>query len=72
MARDIERKLLRWGNGFGIRLTGKEVHELGLAEGEPVHVTVHSANPINDVASLGIFRFKNPYDIDKILDEELG
>jgi hypothetical protein len=70
MAVDIERKLLRWGNGYGIRLTGQEVRELGLAEGQPVHAVVRSAKPTNNVAGAALFRFKGPYNVKEILDEE--
>ena len=47
MALDVERKLLRWGNGYGIRLTAAEIRRLGLAEGKPVRATVAAANPIS-------------------------
>jgi hypothetical protein len=67
---DIERKLLRWGNGYGIRLTANEVRRLGLAEGETVHATVQDAHPRNDVAAAALFRFSGPYDIRAILEDE--
>ncbi|MEA3203637.1 MAG: hypothetical protein QOI63_1316 [Thermoplasmata archaeon] len=69
---DIERKLLRWGHGYGIRLTADEIRRLGLAEGELVHATVQEAVPRSDTAAAALFRFKGPYDIRAILDDEAG
>lgn len=67
---DIDRKLLRWGHGFGIRLTADEVRRLGLREGETVHATVKEARPRNDVGSAALFRFAGPYDVKAILEDE--
>jgi hypothetical protein len=66
---DIERKLLRWGHGYGIRLTADEVRRLGLAEGETVHASVQEARPRNQVAAAALFRFAGPYDIKAILED---
>lgn len=37
-----------------------------------VDVKGKKRGPRNDVRAVGIFRFKGPYDVKKILDEELG
>jgi antitoxin component of MazEF toxin-antitoxin module len=70
MSVDVERKLLKWGNGYGIRLTAEDVRRLGLHEGEVVRATVREARPRNDVGKATLFRFKGPYDIKKILEDE--
>lgn len=67
---DIQRRLLRWGNGFGIRLTTDEVRRLGLREGATVHADVKEARPRNDTAKATLFSFRAPYDIQAILEEE--
>lgn len=36
----IRRRLVKWGNAYGIRLTRKEVDQLGLHEKDPVDVEV--------------------------------
>lgn len=66
----IDRKLLRWGNGYGIRLTSDEVSRLGLAAGRSVHAMVADAAPRNDIARLPTWNWGGKYDIDKILEEE--
>jgi antitoxin component of MazEF toxin-antitoxin module len=70
MALTVERKLLRWGNGFGLRVTEDEARRLGLKAGDRVRAKVEDANPTNDVAKLALFRFGGRYDVRKILDEE--
>ncbi|MHB8633963.1 MAG: AbrB/MazE/SpoVT family DNA-binding domain-containing protein [Thermoplasmatota archaeon] len=70
MTVEVERKLLRWGNGYGIRLAAHEVRELGLTVGQPVRAIVQEARPSNDVAGAALFHFKGPYRIKKILEEE--
>lgn len=67
---EIERRLLRWGHGFGIRLTAAEVRELGLNAGDTVRANVREAQPRNDVAKAALFRFTSPYDVKAILEDE--
>lgn len=67
---DIQRRLLKWGHGYGIRLTADEVRRLGLREGETVFANVQEARPRNDVAKAALFRFAGPYDLKAILEDE--
>lgn len=70
MGADVERKLTKWGNGYGFRLTAAEVRELGLREGGVVRAHIEEATPKNDLDALPTFRFGGRYDIKKILEEE--
>lgn len=70
----IDRKLLKWGTGYGLRLTAKEVAMLGLRAGEPVHAQVSRAAIKNDFSKLPKFDF-GPWPKGKsvrdILDEDI-
>lgn len=57
MALAIDRKLLRWGTGYGLRLTVKEVEALGLRAGDPVHADLRPATGAVDFSGLPAFDF---------------
>ena len=40
-----DKRILRWGNSYGIRLTKAEVEALGLHEGDGVRVEVKPRHP---------------------------
>lgn len=52
---DVRRKLLKWGNGYGIRLTAKEAAALGVKEGQSVHATVGPDVIKNDLSMFPLF-----------------
>ena len=66
----MDRKLLKWGNGYGLRLTAAEAKRLGLKAGARVRATVEEAKPRNDWSRLPVFHFGGGYNIKKILEEE--
>lgn len=73
MAIDVDRKLVKWGSGYGIRLTAAELAALGLHAGAMVHATLAAPNKVhNDFSKLALFKFKQPYDVKKILRESFG
>jgi antitoxin component of MazEF toxin-antitoxin module len=66
----VERKLLKWGNGYGLRLTGEEVASLGLRAGETVRATIDDAAPSNDLDSVALLSTTRPYNVKAILEDE--
>lgn len=50
----VRRALTKWGNGWGLRLTKKEVEALGLKPGQPVEADLSTKairNPVEDLPS---------------------
>lgn len=71
MALHVRRKLTKWGNGWGLRLTKKEVAALGLKPGQPVEADFGPKalrNPIEDLPS---WNLGGNYDIDEEIDADL-
>lgn len=66
----VERKLLRWGNGYGLRLTEGEARRLGVKAGGRVRAKVEDARPKNDLDKVALFHFGGRYDVRRILEEE--
>ena len=52
----LRRSPLRWGNGYGIRLTKAEMKELGAGEEEQLEVEVRPGAPPLDFSKLHITR----------------
>lgn len=75
MAVAIDRKLLRWGTGYGLRLTVKEVEALGLRAGDAVHADLRPAAAAVDFSALPRFDF-GPWPKGKsakdLLDEDVA
>lgn len=57
MALHVERKLLKWGNGFGIRLTASEVAELGVRAGDALAADVVPAKQAVDLSIFPLFSY---------------
>ncbi len=58
----FDRKALRWGNGWGIRLTKKEADELGVSSGAKVHVEATPAMEPNDLTMFPMFHVRGVTD----------
>ncbi len=69
---DIERKVLKWGNGFGIRITSTEAREIGLSAGRVARVHIEAAPAgKNDLSTLPVFGFPwEEGDLDEMLENE--
>ena len=72
MAVEVERRLVRWGHGYGIRLTKEEARKIGAREGTKVRAKVEGEDIVNDVAKMTLFRFRPGYDIQELIDEDLS
>ena len=48
----VRRTLTKWGNGWGLRLTKKEVEALGIKPGQPVEADLAAKPPSNLVKDL--------------------
>ena len=70
MTVDIERRLLRWGNGFGLRITKEEASRLGVEAGSPIHANVAPAMVHNDLDSIVLFHSRRPYDVKRIVEDD--
>lgn len=70
----FDRKLIKWGTGYGLRLTAKEVEQLGLKVGEHVHARVSPPQTVNDLSVFNKFDF-GPWPTGKtvqdLIDEEI-
>lgn len=55
---DVRRKLLKWGNGYGLRLTAKEVEAMGVLAGQTVHAVIEPAPVKNDLSAFPLFHFR--------------
>ncbi len=67
----VRRRLTKWGNGFGIRITVAEATRLGLQAGQDVDLEVHAATARNDLSTLPTWNLGGDYDIDEVLDDDL-
>ncbi|MES2153519.1 MAG: hypothetical protein V4510_00075 [bacterium] len=73
MSVEVDRKLLKWGNGYGIRLTSSEVAKLGLHAGAAVHAKVDLPAAIrNDFSKAVLFHTRKRYSVRRILEEDFG
>ena len=43
------RKIKKWGNSFGVRLTKKELEEYGLKEGDEIKVRIEKVKPRKEI-----------------------
>lgn len=66
----VQRKILRWGNGFGIRLTKADLQKLQLRAGSEAQVTVSGEAQRVDLTHLRWFR--DEPDVGRRHDELLG
>lgn len=41
----LHREVLKWGNAYGIRITKKEAHRLGVKERSPVDLEIRTEEP---------------------------
>jgi len=55
MGLQVRRRLLKWGNGYGIRLTHADVEKLGLRAGDEVDAHLGRAPIFNDTSKLTTF-----------------
>lgn len=67
----VRRALTKWGNGWGLRLTKKEVERLGAKPGEPVEADFKAQPPRNWVDQLPSWSLGGDYDIDALYEEDL-
>lgn len=51
----VRRRLLKWGNAYGIRVTKEDARRLGATEKDTVEVEIAKAEPRVDVAQLPVF-----------------
>jgi hypothetical protein len=56
-------QIKRWGNSFGVRLTKRDLADLGIREGETVKITVERVGPAGriDLSRLPLFTDPDPY-----------
>lgn len=67
----VRRRLTKWGNGYGIRITVAEARRLGLQAGQDVEADVHAAPKGNDLSTLPSWDLGGRYDLDEVVDEDL-
>jgi hypothetical protein len=68
----VRRPLTKWGNGWGLRLTKKEVEKLGVKPGEPVEADLRSKPPRNPIDQLPSWNLGGrPLDDDELADAVL-
>lgn len=65
----FRRKLLAWGNGFGIRVTKADAERLGLHAGQEIDVHIAPASDEVDLSHLAFF--DDGPDVSVRHDEEL-
>ncbi|MHB8632814.1 MAG: hypothetical protein ACYDBQ_02440 [Thermoplasmatota archaeon] len=53
----VDRKLMRRGSGYGLRLTAKKIAALGLRPGDKVHALISPARITNHFSRLAVFDF---------------
>lgn len=68
----VRRKLTRWGNSLGFRVTKAEAERLGVHEGEELEVELFGPVTEAELDRLAMFRLGGDYDLDAILEEEMG
>jgi antitoxin component of MazEF toxin-antitoxin module len=67
----LRRRLLKWGNGYGIRITKKEAQQLGVKAGNELDVKVDPRPVGEELEELPSYRFGGDYDLDAIVEEDL-
>ena len=70
MAIHVRRALTKWGNGWGLRLTKKEVAALGIKPGQPVEAELSPKPARNRVEDLPSWDLGGRTDLDDIYDED--
>lgn len=68
---ELDTRLRAWGNSYGIIIPAELARRLNLRPGEPVHVKLSHEPARNDASRLPKWKFP-PYDVDAILDKDLG
>lgn len=71
MSVHLRRRLLKWGNGYGVRITKKEAMRLGLKPGSELDLEIRPITVKEEVDALPAYRLGGQYDIDATLEEEL-
>ena len=56
----LNRRVLRWGNAYGLRITKAEAEALGLAEGQLVHADVRVEMPPIDLSKIKVMLLGGP------------
>lgn len=76
MTLKVAKRLVRWGHGYGIRLSRHEVeNELRTKAGGKVRATLErDMTETNDLSVLVVLhgKSKHRYDVNKIIEEEFG
>lgn len=67
----LRRRLLKWGNGFGIRITKKEALAMGIKAGTELDVDVEPQPASMELEGLRTYRLGGDYNLDEIVEEEL-
>lgn len=67
----VRRRLTKWGNGYGIRITVAEARRLGLQAGQDVEADVHAAPQANDLSTLPTWDLGGRDDLDDAVDDDL-
>lgn len=52
----LDRRVLRWGNAYGLRITKAEAEALGVEEGQFVHADVRVEMPRIDLSKITVMR----------------
>ncbi len=67
----LRRRLLKWGNGYGVRITKTEATRLGLRPGSELDMEIRPITAKEEVDALPTYRLGGKYDIDATIEEEL-
>lgn len=67
----VRRRLTKWGNGYGIRITVGEAKQLGIAAGQDVEADIQGPVAANDLSLLPKWNLGGHYDLDVELDKDL-
>lgn len=66
----VRRRLTKWGNGYGIRITVKEAKQLGLQAGQDIDADLQPSPAQNDLSELPVFHLGGDYEIDDVLADD--
>jgi hypothetical protein len=72
MEEELDARLKAWGNSYGIVIPVDVARRMHLKPGETVHVRISYEPARNNAGLLPKWDLGGNYDIDAILDEELG
>jgi hypothetical protein len=56
----LDRRVLRWGNAYGLRITKAEAEALGVEEGQLVHADVRVELPPLDLSKIKVMHLGGP------------